>query len=496
MRQSRQRQPTLEGAGPKANYVAGSWRVGSDVLRDDNPSDLDEPIGEFARASHGDVGDAVAAAEAAFGTWSRTNPKRRSEALDTIGSELIARSEELGELLSREEGKTLAEGVGEVRRAGEIFRYYAAEAYRSAGELLPGFRDGVEVDVRRHPIGVVGVITPWNFPIAIPAWKVAPALAYGNTVVLKPAELVPASAWALTEIISRAGLPDGAFNLVMGEGGTVGAALTEDPRLAGITFTGSVEVGRRVAATAVRHMTRVQLELGGKNPLVVLDDADLDVAVECALQGAYFSTGQRCTASSRIIVTRGIEPRFSRALAERVASLRVGHALDPDTQIGPVVDVRQLEADLRWLERAQAEGARAAVLGDVVQRPTRGHFLKPTLFVDTTPSMPINCEEVFGPVASVIAVADYEEALAVANDTRYGLVAGIVTRSLAHATHFRLHAEAGMVMVNLPTAGMDYHAPFGGVKASNYGAREQGTYAKEFFTYARASYVHAGDVTS
>ena len=480
-----------EGVHP--NLIAGAWRAGGEALRDDDPSDLDTPVGDYAVATPDDVRDAIAAAAEAFPTWSATNPKRRAEALDAIGAEVLARADELGRLLSREEGKTLAEGVGEARRAGELFRYYAAEAYRSAGELLPGFRDGVEVEVRRHPIGVVGVITPWNFPLAIPAWKIAPALAYGNTVVFKPAELVPACAWALAEIVARAGLPDGAFNLVMGPGETVGAALVDDPRLAGVTFTGSAAVGRRVAAVATGHMTRVQLELGGKNPLVVLDDADVGVAVECAVQGAYFSTGQRCTASSRLIVTRGIEPRFSQALAERVAALRVGHALDPDTQIGPVIDATQLQSDLDWVAAARAEGAHAAVLGEVVERRTRGHFLTPTLFVDTDNTMWINREEVFGPVATVIPADDYDEALALANDTPYGLVAGIVTTSLRHAVHFRAHAQAGMVMVNLPTAGMDYHAPFGGTKASSYGTREQGTYAKEFFTYAKASYVRAWD---
>jgi alpha-ketoglutaric semialdehyde dehydrogenase len=347
--------PTRETIAPAAhephpNYVAGAWRAGHEALRDHDPSDLDAPVGDYAVATPDDVRDAIAAAEAAFPVWASTNPKRRAEALDAIGAELLARADELGRLLSREEGKTLPEGVGEVKRAGELFRYYAAEAYRSAGELLPGFRDGVEVEVRRHPIGVVGVITPWNFPIAIPAWKIAPALAYGNAVVFKPAELVPACAWALTEIVARAGLPEGAFNLVMGPGETVGAALVDDPRLAGVTFTGSAAVGRRVAAVATGHMTRVQLELGGKNPLVVLDDADLDVAVECAVQGAYFSTGQRCTASSRLIVTHGIAARFTAALAERVAALRVGHALDPDTEIGPVIDRSQLEQDLAWIE--------------------------------------------------------------------------------------------------------------------------------------------------
>ena len=474
---------------PHPNYVGGEWLPVDEALTNDNPSDLDQPLGTFAVASADDVGRAVAAAATAAPAWAATAPRDRGAVLDRIGRELMARSDELGALLSSEEGKPLSEGVGEVRRAADIFSYYADEAFRSAGEILPGLRAGIEVEVRRHPIGVVGVITPWNFPIAVPAWKIAPALAYGNTVVFKPAELVPASAWALAEIISRSRLPAGAFNLVMGAGSTVGEALVQDARLDGVTFTGSTAVGRHVASVATEHMTRVQLELGGKNPLVVLDDADLDVAVECALQGAFYSTGQRCTASSRLIVTRGIHDQFVHALAEQMADLRVGHALEAVTQLGPVIDEVQLQKDLDYMAIAQAEGARAAVRGEVVERPTRGHFLTPTLFTGTTSAMHINTEEVFGPIATVILADDYEQALHIANDTRYGLVAGIVTTSLKHAAHFKQHAVAGMVMVNLPTAGMDYHAPFGGTKASSYGPREQGTHAREFFTYVRAAYV-------
>jgi alpha-ketoglutaric semialdehyde dehydrogenase len=474
---------------PHPNFVGGEWVPVGDVLTNDNPSDLDRPVGTFAVASAADVDRAVVAAQAAAPAWAAAAPRERGVVLDRIGRELMARSDELGALLSSEEGKPLSEGVGEVRRAADIFAYYAAEAVRSAGEILPGLREGIEIEVRRHPIGVVGVITPWNFPMAIPVWKIAPALAYGNAVVFKPAELVPASAWALAEIVSRSGLPRGAFNLVMGPGSTVGEALVQDARLDGVTFTGSTDVGRHVASVATGRMTRVQLELGGKNPLVVLDDADLDTAVQCALQGAFYSTGQRCTASSRLIVTKGIHDRFVRALSEQVAALRVGHALDTDTQVGPVIDEAQLQKDLNYMAIARAEGAREAVRGEVVERPTRGHFLTPTLFTETTNAMRINTEEVFGPIACVILVDDYEQALHVANDTRYGLVAGIVTTSLEHAAHFKQHAVAGMVMVNLPTAGMDYHAPFGGTKASSYGPREQGTHAREFFTYVRAAYV-------
>jgi alpha-ketoglutaric semialdehyde dehydrogenase len=473
------------------NHVAGTWLPIGDEVQVEDPSDLDRPVGRYAVASAEDVAAAVAAACEAAPRWARQPPYERARVLDAVGAELAARSDELGRLLSSEEGKTLAEGVGEVRRAADLFRFFAGEAVRAGGELLPGLRSGVEIEVRRRPIGVVAVITPWNYPLAIPAWKIAPALAYGNAVVFKPAESVPASAWALAEILSRASLPAGAFNLVMGAGADIGEALIGDPRVDGISFTGSTTVGRHVAVAAARHLTGVQLELGGKNPLVVLDDADLATAVACAVQGAFFSTGQRCTASSRLIVTAGVHDRFVDALVDAVRRLRVGHALDPATEIGPVADAAQLAQDVAYLEIGEAEGATVAVRGAVVERPTRGHFLTPTLFTETTSSMRINREEIFGPIASVIRVADVDEAIAVANDTPYGLVAGVVTTSLGHAARFKAEAAAGMVMVNMPTAGMDFHAPFGGVKASSFGPREQGSYAREFFTYVQAAYVRS-----
>lgn len=474
---------------PHPNFIAGVWRDSGDARTNQNPSDLDQPVGLYAEAAPTDVEDAVTAAQDAAPIWRDTPPKERGAVLKTIGRELIQRGNELGALLACEEGKTLAEAVGEVRRAGEIFLHYAGEAYRSAGELLAGFRTGVEVEVRRSPLGVIAVVTPWNFPMAIPAWKIAPALAYGNTVVFKPAELVPGCAWALAEVVSRAGLPAGSFNLVMGSGSSVGEALVGQPGVNGITFTGSNRVGRQVAVTAAERLARVQLELGGKNSLIVLDDADLDLAVECAVQGAFYSTGQRCTASSRLIVTERIYGRFVAALAQRVKALHVGHALDADTDIGPVVAERQLAQDLEYIELGQREGATAAVLGEIVKRPTRGHYLSPTLFIDTDPTMRINRDEIFGPIASVLPARDYDEALALANDTEFGLVAGIITSSLRYAAHFKRYAEVGMAMVNMPTAGMDFHAPFGGTKASSYGPREQGTYAREFFTSVQTAYV-------
>jgi len=478
----------LHGDAMHGNYIGGEWRPGADAGADVNPSDTEDIVGEYARADVGEAMEAIAAARAAFPAWSRSGPEQRHAVLDAVGAELIARREELGRLLAREEGKTLAEATGEVARAGQFFRYYAAEALRQIGDAADSVRPGVEVDVRREPLGVVGVISPWNFPVAIPAWKIAPALAFGNCVVFKPAELVPASAWALAEIVSRSGLPAGAFNLVMGRGAEVGEALLESPGVDGVTFTGSVGTGHRVAGRMAARMARFQLEMGGKNPLVVLDDADLDVAVECAVNGAYFSTGQRCTASSRLVVTDGVHDRFVAALGERIAALRVGDALDPQTQIGPVVDAGQLESNLRWIEIGRGEGAALACGGERLNRERPGYYLAPALFTDTRNDMRINREEIFGPIASVIRVRDYEEALATANDTEFGLTAGIVTTSLKHASDFKRRAEAGVVMVNLPTAGTDYHVPFGGRKTSSYGPREQGRYARDFYTIVKTTY--------
>jgi len=349
-------------------------------------------------------------------------------------------------------------------------------------------RPGVEIDTFRQPIGVVALVTPWNFPIAIPAWKTAPALAFGNTVVLKPAELTPGSAWALADIISRSGLPKGAFNLVMGKGSVIGEALVNDPAVAGVSFTGSIGVGRSIAKTCGDRLAKVQLEMGGKNPLVVLDDADLDTAVNAAVNGAYFSTGQRCTASSRLIVTAGIHDRFVVAMISKMKMLRVDDALSPGTDIGPVVDETQLLKNLDYVAIGRKEGAELAYGGEPVKRIKAGFYMTPALFAGTNNAMKINREEIFGPVASVLRVKNYDEALAVANDTPFGLTSGICTTSLKHATHFRTHAESGMVMVNLPTAGVDYHVPFGGRKGSSYGSREQGRAAAEFYTTVKTCY--------
>ncbi|MFN0039009.1 MAG: aldehyde dehydrogenase family protein [Burkholderiales bacterium] len=473
------------------NHIAGEWVAGATMSKDVNPSDTADVILEYAQADKAQAERAIEAARAAAPAWATFGTQARFDLLEKIGNQILARKDELGNLLSREEGKTLPEGVGEVVRAANVFKFFAGEVLRRAGDLLPSVRPGIDIEITREPMGVVGIISPWNFPAAIPAWKIAPALAYGNCVVFKPADLVPGMAHALAKIIVDAGIPKGVFNLVMGRGSVVGEALVNDKRVDAISFTGSVETGRQVAAKAVARMAKFQLEMGGKNPLVVLDDADIKTAVECAVNGAYFSTGQRCTASSRLVVTQGIHDKFVAALIERLKTVKVDNALKPGTEIGPVVDKSQLNQDMMYIEAAKKEGGKLAFGGNLLKRDTEGFYLEPALFTETVNSMRINREEVFGPVASVVRVKDYDEALAVANDTPFGLSSGVVTTSLKHASHFRKNAQAGMVMVNLPTAGVDYHVPFGGRKGSSYGPREQGRYAVEFFTTVKTSYVLA-----
>src|SRR5262252_958509 len=409
------------------NLIAGEWTAGATAAPNINPSNVADVVGEYARADEAQVRAAIAAARAAFPVWSRGNIQARADILDKVGSEILARKDELGTLLSREEGKTKPEGIGEATRAGYLFKFFAGECVRLAGEMLPSVRPGIRVEITRDPVGVVGIITPWNFPLAIPAWKIAPALAFGNCVVFKPAELVPASPWTLVDIIQRAGLPQGVLNLVQGQGSTLGAALTAAPGIDAVTFTGSREVGSNVAAAALKNGVRVQLEMGGKNPLVVLDDADMNTAVSVAVNGAFFQAGQRCTASSRVIVTEGIHDRFVQAMVERMKKLVVDDALKAGTEIGPVVDDRQLKKDLEYVEIGKKEGAHLAYGGERLTRDTDGYYMAPAMFTETAPGMRINQEEIFGPVATIIRVKDYEEALSVANDTPFGLSSGIVT---------------------------------------------------------------------
>ncbi|MBO1518087.1 aldehyde dehydrogenase family protein [Oceanisphaera pacifica] len=473
------------------NYIAGEWVEGPSSIANISPSDLSDVIGHYAQADVAQTQAAISAATQGQLEWEKSGLEQRYAVLMAIGDELIARKDELGKLLAREEGKTLPEGAGEIYRSGQFFHYYAAEVLRQMGETADSVRPGVDIETRREPVGVVGIITPWNFPTATGAWKIAPALAFGNAIVWKPANQVPASAWALTEIISRQQLPAGTFNLVMGPGAEVGDVLINSRGVNALTFTGSLETGRKVAMATAGNLVKCQLEMGSKNALIVLDDADLDNAVECAVGGAYGGTGQKCTASSRLIVTEGIHDRFVEAVIARMKKLVVGNPLTEGVHIGAVADARQMESNLKYLALAKAEGGNLAYGGDVITAETEGYYMQPALFTDTTNDMTINREEAFAPIACVIKVKDYNEALATLNDTNFGLTGGICTESLKYATDFKRNAKTGCVMVNLPTAGTDYHVPFGGRKDSSFGPREQGTYAKEFYTIVKTTYIRA-----
>lgn len=476
------------------NFIAGEWLEGISTVENRNPSDLTDLVGVFAQASLDQLEATLDQAHRAQAEWAAYGIERKQAVLTAIGNELMERAEELGTLLSREEGKPLAEGKGEVYRAGQFFTYYAAECLRQLGENADSVRPGVEIDVRREAVGVVAVISPWNFPTATASWKIAPALCYGNAVVWKPANITPASAVALTEIIARQDIPKGLFSLVMGSGREIGQHLVESAKINAISFTGSVPVGRGILSAAVQNFTKVQMEMGSKNALAVMDDADLDLAVNLALGGAFGGTGQKCTASSRLVVHEAVHDAFVEKLVAATQAMKVGHALEQGTQMGPVVSKEQLSENLAYVDLGKSEGAELACGGAQLEMPHEGFYMSPGVFLNTTNTMRINREEMFAPLTSVIKVGSYDEALATVNDTNFGLTSGIVTRSLARATDFRRNAKTGVVTVNLPTAGTDYHVPFGGRGDSSYGPREQGKAATEFYTTVKTAYISAGAV--
>lgn len=474
-------------------YIDGRWLPGNSEVENRNPSDLSDLIGDYAQAAAEQLDHAVDAARRAQEIWWTAGVQRRHDVLMAIGVELMARAGEIGHIIAREEGKPLVEAKGEAYRAGQFFSYYAGECLRNQGDLAESVRPGIEINVRREPIGVVAIISPWNFPIATPAWKIAPALAYGNAVVWKPANLTPASAVALSEIITRQDIPAGVFNMVLGSGREVGQRLVESPKVDAISFTGSVGVGCGIAATAIANMTKIQMEMGSKNPMLIMDDCDLDLAVVHAANASFGGTGQKCTAASRLIVHSAIHDEFVDRLVAAAKAFKVGHALEEGTQIGPVVSEGQLAQNLAYIDKGCAEGAELLCGGNRLERKTEGFFMAPAVFVGTRNDMTINREEMFAPIACVIKADSYAEALSIANDSPFGLTASIMTRSLSRANHFRANMRAGCVMVNLPTAGTDYHVPFGGRGASSYGPREQGRYAAEFYTTVKTTYVAAGE---
>lgn len=472
------------------NFINGEWVDGHKTIENVNPANTNDVINLAAEGSAADIDKAVEAASNAFPAWRDSTPQVRHDLLDAIGNAILGSKDEFGEVLAREEGKTLPEAIGETIRAGQVFKFFAGEALRCTGDIVSSVRPGVDIDVIREPIGVVGLITPWNFPIAIPAWKMAPALAFGNCVVFKPAPATPGTSYILAQLFDELGGPPGVLNMVMGDGAEVGDALVSHEKVAAISFTGSVKTGRGIIASCGASQKKVQVEMGGKNPMIVMEDADLSIAVPACINGAYFSTGQRCTASSRFIVHEAVHDEFVAAVSEGMQKLRIGDPLQATTDIGPVIDERQLTSNLRYVALAAQEGA-VVDGGERLDLDNPGYYQAPALFTQTSNDMRINQEEIFGPCASVIKIADFDEAIAIANDVEFGLSSGICTTSLKYAREFKRRADAGVLMVNLPTAGLDYHVPFGGRKASAYGPKEQGRYAVEFYTMVKTAYTYA-----
>ena len=476
-----------------SNYIAGQWVEGVGSIKNINPSDTSETIDEYTSCTNEQFEKSVKSASIAQKEWESVGIEKKSQTLIKIGDELIKKSKQIGELLSREEGKPLNEGIGEVFRAGQQFQYYGSECLRLYGEKIPSTRPGFQVEISREPIGIIGIISPWNFPIAIPAWKAAPALMCGNAVILKPASLTIGSAIALTEIIAKQDIPDGLFNLVLGSGNDVGHKIATHPEIAAITFTGSVEVGKKLYQDSSFSMKKMQMEMGSKNPLVVMDDADLKTAITCSVNGAYGGTGQKCTASSRLIVHENIYKDFVKGLLESIKDLKVGHALDEGTQMGPASNQSQFESNLEYVDIGKGE-AKLVFGGSPMNMRTSGYYMEPTLFIDGDNKSRINQEEMFGPIACVIPAKNLDHALEIANATDFGLSSGIITQSLAKAEFFKQNIKTGVTTVNLPTAGLDYHVPFGGRKASSFGPREQGTYARDFYSQVKTSYINSGSV--
>ena len=475
------------------NYIGGQWVQGKGSIININPSDTSDIIAEYSSATSDQFEEAVQSALHAQREWEKIGIEKKSQILIKIGDELIHKSKELGELLSREEGKPLAEGIAEDAGAGQQFQHYVSPDLRLYGRKIPSTRPGFQVEISREPLGVIGIISPWNFPIAIPAWKAAPALMCGNAVILKPASLTPASAIELTKIITNQDIPEGLFNLVLGSGGDVGNKIATHKDIVAITFTGSVDVGKKLYQDASPQLKKMQMEMGSKNPLVVMDDADLQTAITCASNGAYGGTGQKCTASSRLIVHEKIYKEFVEGLIENIKNIKVGHALDKGTQMGPASNQSQYESNLNYVEIGKGE-AKLAYGGNPMNMRTAGYYMEPTLFIDGDNKSRINQEEMFGPIACVIPAKNLEHALEIANDTDFGLSSGIITQSLAKAEYFKQNIKTGVATVNLPTAGLDYHVPFGGRKASSFGPREQGTYARDFYSQVKTSYINSGSI--
>jgi aldehyde dehydrogenase (NAD+) len=475
------------------NYINGEFveSKSGKTFPNINPANTEEIVGLFQSSNAQDVAEACRAATTARTAWADLPATKRGEYLFKAAELIENRLQQIGEEMTREEGKTLPEAIGETKRAINIFRYFGGEGSRQFTYQVPSERENVLCYTIRKPLGTVALITPWNFPIAIPAWKIAPALIAGNTVVIKPASLAPLSSFRLIEALHEAAIPPGVINYVTGSGGSVGDALTSNSEIKAVSFTGSTSVGGALYKKVSERRIRVQLEMGGKNPTVVLSDADLDYAADILINGAFFSTGQKCTACSRAIIERPIFESLVERLVEKTSKLKVGNGLDPSVQIGPAVDEEQLKTDLGYIEIAKKEGAQLLCGGKRLSGGDydKGYFVEPTIFTGVTSEMRVAQEEVFGPVLALMVAEDFEDALRIANDVRFGLSASIVSKDLTRVHRFINRIEAGLITVNLPTAGVEYQLPFGGTKESSYGMREQGPQALDFYSESRTVYL-------
>jgi alpha-ketoglutaric semialdehyde dehydrogenase len=475
------------------NLIGGAWvpALSGETFQNVNPADTRDVVGLFQRSGSEDTRRAIEAAKEAQPKWAAVPSPKRGEILFKAATLLEARADAIAREMTREEGKTLPEARAEVGRAINILRFFGGEGARLSGEAIPSERPRVFIHTIKKPMGVVGLITPWNFPIAIPCWKLAPALISGNAVVLKPSDLAPLTALRLVEILDEAGVTKGALNLVTGPGSKVGQELVTNPLVRAISFTGSETTGSNIALECAKRRARVQLEMGGKNPTIVLKDADVAEAVEVVTNAAFFSTGQKCTATSRVIVEEAILKPFTDALVERVRKMKVGNGLEAGIDMGPSVDESQLQTVLEYVDIGRKEGAKLAYGGQRLSEGLHAHgfFSAPAVLTDVTPQMRVAQEEIFGPVAAVLPAKDIDDAVAIANGIRFGLSASICTRSLSAAFEFINRIEAGLVMVNLPSAGVEYQVPFGGSKASSMGMREQGGVAVDFYTEMKTVYL-------
>jgi aldehyde dehydrogenase (NAD+) len=472
------------------NYINGEWTTGA-TFENRNPADIDELVGLFVAGTEQDMAAATEAAQAALPAWAALPGPARGNYLFRVAEILESRFEQISAEMTREEGKTLPEARGEVRRSINIFRYYGGEGSRLPGLLVPSERDRVHTFAIRRPVGVVGLITPWNFPSAIPAWKLAPALICGNSTILKPASAAPLSAWRIVEACHEAGIPKGVVNFVAGSGSKLGKALISAPQLKAVSFTGSCHIGHWLHAEASQRRLRIQLEMGGKNPTIVLADADFNTAVECVVNGAFFSTGQKCTATSRAIVEDAIYGRFLEALVERTGKLKVGNGLDPGVHIGPAIDEAQLNTDLHYIAIGRQEAGEPLIGGRRLTGPgyDKGYFIEPTIFAGVTENMTIAQEEIFGPVLAVMRARDFDDAMRIANCVPFGLSASIQTTNLSRVFEYVHRMEAGLLTVNLPSAGVEYQLPFGGTKDSSFGPKEQGPTALDFYSDYKTVYL-------